>query len=416
MPSIPRDPAPDGSIAFLREGYEFISRRCERLGSDVFETRMMLRKAFCARGAEAAEIFYGDARFTRVGAMPQSVVRLLQDKGSVQSLDTTAHRHRKKMFMSLMGEESIARLVSLFDEEWRAAMRDWEARDRVVLFDEVRFVLTRAVCRWAGVPLDERDPREVSRELCEMIDATGSVGPRNWRAQALRRRTERWIEGLTGRIRAGAHAAPEGSALQVMAEHRDLDGNLLPPPVVAVEVINILRPTVAVGRFITFSALALHEHPAEAEPLRQGGEDELWRFVQEVRRFYPFFPLIGGRVREPFEWRGHRFEDGDWMLFDLYGTNHDSRIWHEPGSFRPGRFRDWTSTGYDLVPQGAGGFEENHRCPGEWITIALMKKAVDLLAREMAYDVPDQDLTVPLSQMPSRPKSGMEIAAIRARA
>ena len=53
---------------------------------------------------------------------------------------------------------------------------------------------------------------------------------------------------------------------------------------------------------MTFAALALHEHPECRERLRADadGEDLGW-FVQEVRRFYPFFPLVGGRALADFE-------------------------------------------------------------------------------------------------------------------
>jgi hypothetical protein len=52
MPGFPRDPALDATVALWNEGYGFISRRCNRLGSDVFHTRLMLRPVLCARGAE----------------------------------------------------------------------------------------------------------------------------------------------------------------------------------------------------------------------------------------------------------------------------------------------------------------------------------------------------------------------------
>lgn len=412
MSGIPRDRAFDRTLSFWKDGYAFVSKTCDRLGSDVFETRLMLRKAICARGAEAAEIFYGDGRFTRVGAMPHSVLLLLQDEGSVQTLDGEAHRHRKRMFMSMMTEEALDRLTTLFEEEWTAALEDWAARDRIVLLDEVRLVLTRTACRWAGVPLRERDTAELARELSEMIDQSGKVGLLNWRARALRRRTESWIEDLVGRVRAGSVRAPEGSVLATIAAHRDPQGELLPARIAAVELINVLRPIVAVGRFVAFTALALHEHP-EAQDLAGSGTDaDVERLVQEVRRLTPFFPLVGGRVRESFRWRGRTFGEGEWVLLDLYGTNHDARLWRDPESFRPARFEGWTSSGYDLVPQGAGDFEENHRCPGEWATIALMKSAARLLAHEMRYRVPEQDLDVDLSVIPARPRSGFVMAGI----
>src|SRR5690606_30841979 len=99
---IPRDPAFDSTLPFLREGFDFIARRCDALGSDGFHTRFLLQPATCLRGAAAAEMFYSGGHFTRKGAVPQLTKRLLQDKGSVQELDGSAHAHRKQMFLALL--------------------------------------------------------------------------------------------------------------------------------------------------------------------------------------------------------------------------------------------------------------------------------------------------------------------------
>src|SRR5699024_1154959 len=122
----------------------------------------------------------------------------------------------------------------------------------------------------------------------------------------------------------------------------------------AVELLNILRPIVAVARFITFAALALHEHPAARDALQGGSKKARHQFAQEVRRFYPFFPFVGGRVLEPFQWRGHHFNHGDWFLLDLYGTNHDPRLWDEPQVFDPERFAAGGVNEYNFIPQGGG--------------------------------------------------------------
>jgi fatty-acid peroxygenase len=147
MNRILRDPAFDSTLAFLREGYSFVSNRCDRLGSDIFQTRIMLTKAICLRGAAAAEMFYGTEHFTRNGAMPQNVLRLLQDKGSVQLLDGAPHRQRKAMFLSLLLDPSqLDRMRMLFREYWLQTIRRWEAEIDISLFDEVNLILTRAAC------------------------------------------------------------------------------------------------------------------------------------------------------------------------------------------------------------------------------------------------------------------------------
>ena len=415
MSSIPRDAGVDNTLALLSEGYTFISRRCERLRSDIFETRLMLQRAVCTQGEDAAQMFYHPDRFTRKRSMPPNVLMLLQDKGSVQVTDGETHRHRKKMFMSLMSRGAIQQLSNLTAEYWRSYVDQWKKRDRVVLHKEVQEILCRAVCQWAGVPLSESEVEKRTRALAAMIDGAGSVGPRNWKGLLLRSRTERWMRGIIEKVRAGEMDVPEGSAAYAMAWHRNPDGELLDKAVAAVELINMLRPTVAVARYIVFAALALHDNPPSRQELEDDEGDYLELFVQEVRRFYPFFPFVAGRARSAFEWKGHQFAKGAWVLLDLYGTNHDERIWEQPEAFNPDRFREWDESPFNFIPQGGGDHYDAHRCAGEWITIALVQRAVHLLVHAMEYEVPDQNLSIDLSRMPAIPESRFVISNVRAK-
>jgi fatty-acid peroxygenase len=185
--------------------------------------------------------------------------------------------------------------------------------------------------------------------------------------------------------------------------------------VAAVELLNLLRPTVAVARYVTFAALALHQHPEWRERLQAGGEETAEQFVQEVRRFYPFFPFVGGRARTAFEWRGATIPARRWVLLDLYGTNHDPRAWHRPEAFNPDRFEGWRGDPYTLIPQGGGDHLTEHRCAGEWATVRLMHVALAALTQWMDYEVPSQDLTVSRSRMPTLPKSGFKMRSVRPR-
>lgn len=411
---LPALATPDSSIDLLREGYTFISRHCDDLGTDGFRTRLRLRPVTCIRGAEAAGMFYRGDRFTRQGAFPASIVHLLQDKGSVQALAGEEHRHRKDMFLQSLQGPDPRDLPQVFEQQWYAALDRWVSQRQVVLHTELLEMLTRTGAAWCGIPLDEQDVQRRSTELGAMVQHAGSFGPPNWWARTLRRRSERWARRLVDEVRSGSLHAPDDGFLSVVATHHDLEGRVLDPGVAAVELLNVLRPIVAVGRFITFTALALLSNPQWHEAFSGGDESDLLGFVQEVRRLYPFFPLIGGRARETFEWRGHRFGTDDWVLLDLYGTNHDSRVWQDPYAFAPQRFRDWSGDPDTLVPQGAGEYETGHRCPGEPATIELMAQAVRLLTRGMHYQVPVQDFTVSMRAMPSLPKDGFIMHEVRA--
>ena len=412
MSAIPRERTLDSSFGLLAEGYTFASSRARRYGSDVFWTRLLGRPALVAFGEDAAGQFYDPDRFTRRRALPPTTLRLLQDKGSVQWLDGDAHRRRKQMFLAVMTPAAIAGLSELMAEEWRARIPRWQAAEQVTLFFALRELLCAAVLRWTGLPAGKTEVARRTRQLAAMIDGAGSVGPRLWWGLLQRGASERWARGVLADVRAGRLAVPEGSPVDVVASHRDVDGALLHCDVAAVELLNLLRPTVAVARFITFLALALHRHPEWLPAVRDDDEDRQ-AFVQEVRRFYPFFPLVGGRARTAFEWRGERFATGTWMLLDLYATNRDPRLYDQPEEFRPQRFHGRNPGAFTLVPQGGGDFGDGHRCAGEWLTIEPMRRAARLLTTEMRYEVPDQDLGIDLGRMPAVPRSRFAIRAVR---
>ena len=402
--TLPHPKTVDSTRAFFRQGYRFVGDTCATLGTDAFATRLTLRPVVCMMGEEAARRFYDGAHFTRVGAMPGTTLRLLQDKASVQSLDGAAHRARKAMFLSMLTGDEVAHVGRLFDARFATAWRRTPRGATVVLHDMVAEVLCDAACSWAGVPVAGATLAARTREMTAMIDGAGSVGPRAWRGLTLRARSERWARDAVARARRSPHHdAP--TPVDRLAGFHDGDGAALSLRHAGVELLNLIRPTVAIARFVTFAALALHEHPNAADWLREDVDGRLPAFVDEVRRFYPFFPVIGGRVRQQFAWRNHHFRTGDWVLLGLHATNHDPRLWDRPERFAPDRFIDQAGSGFDLVPQVAGDHARDHRCPGEWFTTEVIGRVVrQLLARR--YVVPPQDLRVPLDRFPTLPASG----------
>ena len=195
---------------------------------------------------------------------------------------------------------------------------------KVVLLPEAQEVLFRAVCRLAGVPLTDSDARRWTAAFAAMVDGAGAdratelagyaaagagraLGPKH------RRRTSVTASSMCRR-EAPLHViaffrGPDGEPLDLQGrcgradQHSAADRRR--------RLVRDLRGTGAapVSRC--------------RRMLENGDEGELERFVQEVRRFYPLFPAVGGRVQKPFDWRGHHFAEGTWVILDLYGTNHD---------------------------------------------------------------------------------------------
>ncbi|MCU1571811.1 MAG: putative fatty acid beta hydroxylase [Naasia sp.] len=399
---------PDSSLAFVADGYHYISRTCDRLGTDGFRTRLMGRPITCIRGGEAARIFYEGDRFDREGAMPASTFHLLQDEGSVQTLEGAAHRQRKAGFLALLTGGGENRMGEIFEEELAAAL----ARRRdgsIVLHDELGPILARTAFRWAGIPDPDREVfRARASELAAMVERAGSFGPVNWAARLRRHRTERWAAELIVAVRDGRIVPPVQSPLAAVARWIGDDGSPLPAAVAAVELVNLLRPIVAVVRFVEFALLALASRPEARARLAGGRPRDLTDFANEVRRRTPFFPVIAGRVRRPFTWSGHEFAHRDWVMLDIYGTNHDPRLWPEPERFWPERFE--TADPRHIVAQGAGRVAEDHRCPGESATNRLIEAGLRVFLRSPWQLVPGQDLRVTYSRMPAKVRSGLRVS------
>jgi fatty-acid peroxygenase len=407
----------DDTFRLIARGYGWLPARRQALGARTVRTRLAGLRVTALEGPEAARFFYDENHVRRAGALPEPVVGTLFGRGAVHTLDGEAHRVRKAMFVALlMGTGAgIDDLVRRATEAWDDAVSVWERRRQIVLLDEASHVLTGAVCRWVGVPPADGDVPAVARDLTAMVDGFATAGPRHWRARFARGRRERELARLVEEVRSGAATVPGGCAVDVVARHRDADGELLSPRTAAVELLNVIRPTVAISWFLAFAAHALISWPQYRERLRGGDPALAEAFAHEVRRFYPFAPFLGGRAPRDAEWDGQPIPAGSVVLLDLYGQNHDPRLWGDPYTFRPERFLDETTGGvrdigaFELVPQGAGDPRTGHRCPGEQITVALLSALAVRLAR-LEFDVPEQDLSISLTRIPALPASRIVLA------
>jgi len=372
----------DNSLQLLTEGYAWLPDRRRR--SPTFRTRLMGQRAVCIGGVDAAKFFYDERHIRRHGALPGPVLSTLFGHDAVHTLDGAEHRTRKAMFLSVMGPECVADLTAKVAEVWDETVQRWR---RVTLFDETSRILTRAVCDWAGISVPPNEIPAMAADLIAMVDGFATAGPRHFKARAARRRQEKWFAGVS-----------EGFLYDVMSAH------LRDPHTRAVELLNVIRPTVALSWFVTFAAHALHRWPKHRADVAAGGEYAV-AFAHEVRRFYPFAPFLGGLAVQELMWDGERIPAGSMVLLDLYGQNHDSELFPDPYVFAPDRFVGHDIGPFELVPQGAGWPDSNHRCPGEGIAVSVLATLATRLAR-LDYEVPEQDLDIPLHRIPTRPRSG----------
>lgn len=401
---IPREEGIDHSLQLLKEGYHFIVNRQKNLQSDVFETRLLGKKTICMVGSDAATVFYDTNKFERKGVVPNAIIQTLFGKNAVQTLDGEEHRVRKGLFMSVMNREQLEKIKDIMVIEWEKAIDKWSKMDQIELYEEIKLLLCRVAFQWVGYPLrDEEEVQKVSNELATLFETPAKIGFTNWIGRTFRNKLEKNLQQVIQKTRDNTLQFPTDSILHQFATFRDMDGELMDVETVAVELINIVRPIVAVAVYVNYTVLAMHQFPEQQSKL-QTYKDYPQMFVQEVRRFYPFFPFVAARVKQDFTWNGYQFKEGTLTLLDLYGTNHDPTIWNNPSEFTPERFANWQGNPFSFIPQGGGDYDRGHRCAGEQVTIELMKVSVDYLVNKMDFQLPKQQFNTEFTQIPSIPK------------
>jgi fatty-acid peroxygenase len=372
--AVPSVPGWDHSLQFLADPYRFIGRECRRLGSDVVLARLLLQPTLCLTGPRAAELFNDRTRFRHMG--------VANETGHAASFDR--------------GPVATAALLARALEQWDRLLPGWCSRSRMVLYGAAQEWLARTACAWAGIALAQSEAAARTSQLAALFDnAAGGIAA-HLRARRARREAEGWLAGLIQSHRRRPLFATASPAA-VAAGFVDAEGLRLPARLAAIELLNLLRPIVAVSVFVVLAAHALHRHPGWRVALAGGLDDDLRAFVQEVRRFYPFFPAVPAQVSREFVWEGLHFPRGTRAMLDLYGTNHDDRAWPQPHDFRPERFFGTIPGLFDFVPHGGGWSQDP-------LSLALMKLAAHQLAVHLRYRVPAQDLDLQMDRPPALPR------------
>ena len=395
----------------LDEGYLLFSTLREEANAPVVKARLLNKEVIAVYGQEAAEKFYDPNNFKREGAMPKLVLKTLFGEEGVQTMDGQSHEHRKTIFMNLMTPKRMEDYHQIVDKNLSEKLD--QQQGEFDLFDLSKDVLFRSICEWAGIDLS-KIPKEEVEQLADyqisMISSAVTNPATHIKGVENRKKSEKWAQSLIEDARIHPVANKEEVALYAFANATDEQGELLPINVAAVELLNVIRPTVALTVWIALMGHALFSRSDIYQRLRAEFTQLQDSFIQEMRRYYPFFPMLPAFATKDVEIDGYRIPKDSWVVLDLYGTNHDERSIESPEVFRISRYLGKEKhisydEEYEMIAQGGGKFEAMHRCAGEWITLHTLRVFSDQLVNKYELSVPDQDWSIPMNQFPTFPNS-----------
>lgn len=412
LKQMPKEKALDSTVGFLKDGYLFILNRMKKNNTDVFTARFLGKKVTFLMGREAAKLFYDEQCFIRKGVAPMRVQNTLFGKQAIQGLDGKNHKQRKALFMSLLTEEYEKQFLTICEATLDRYSKEWEKKPFIVLYKESQRVLFESVCQWAGISYEKTKINDYAEDFGRMIYGFGRVGSKYRQGKEARKEMEAFVRNSVIALRQGRLKVDKKSPLYQMSMYKE-NGRRLSAQIAAVELINLLRPMVAIATYVTFLAVALETCPECKVKIAKQDPLYLEMFCEEVRRFYPFGPFVGAKVKQDFVWKNYLFKKNSLVVLDIYGTNHDPKLWKKPDTFRPERFAKRKKDLFDFIPQGGGKMHSGHRCAGDRITLKVMEMFAEYLVNRLTYVVPTQNLTFSLRKMPTLPKSGFIMKNIK---
>jgi cytochrome P450 len=438
-----RAPLPPGStglpllgetLPFLQNGFGFVAERAARHGP-IFKTRILGRETAVLSGPDASGRFI-DSEVQRTGAMPPHVQELFGGS-SLPLLDGDPHLSRKTFILQAFTRDALAAYLPVIDRMVAEALGRWASPEEIVWIPELKRLALEVICAGVmGIPPGprtealRRDYQLVLRAFSALpIPVPGTTFSRGRAAMARilacfeevigEHQTQPRDDGLS-RILAATDGA--GQPIGLEACKTELHHLIIAGLIVFAELGAMVQqltghPDVRERLQAEIDGLPHLEAGLRLETL--AGAPYLMQVVMEVKRLCPIIPVLFGKARESFEFKGHTVLAG-WMVLWGHRTSLVSaEVYSEPERFDPGRFAagraEHLRHPFAFVPHGAGP-AHGHRCPGTDFATCLMQVFTVRLLHGYSWDlVPGPrragDRTPALafdwSVIPPEPKDGL---------
>jgi retinoid hydroxylase len=413
------------TLPFLKDGFGFVADRAARHGP-IFRTRILGRPTAVLAGPDASGRFI-DSEVQRAGSMPPHVQELFGGN-ALPLLDGDPHLSRKTFILAAFTREALASYLPAIESQVGEALGRWAGQQEVVWIPELKRLAIEVICATVmGIPPGP-DTEALRRDYGLVLHAFSALpiplpGTTFSRGRA-----------ALGRILARFGAAVEehqrnahDDGLSRILAATDAAGRRIGVEECKAELHHLIIAGLIVFAELAATVMQLTRHPevrrrlqAEVEALPAGagmsleslaGAPYLMQVVMEIKRLCPILPVLFGKARESFEFKGHTVPAG-WMVLWAHQLSHLSpEVYTDPERFDPERFSaaraEHRRHPYAFVPHGAGP-AHGHRCPGTDLATCLMQVFTVELLRGYDWElVAGQDLDYDWSLIPPEPKDGL---------
>jgi cytochrome P450 len=426
------------TLPFLKDGFGFVASRTT-LHGPIWKTRILGRPTAVLAGPDASGRFI-DSEVQRAGAMPPHVQELFGGS-SLPLLDGDPHLSRKTFILQAFTRDALRAYQPGIERMVAEACERWAGQEEIIWIPKLKRLAIEVICATVmGIPPGpdtealRGDYQQVLRAFSKLpVPLPGTAYSRG--RAALARILARFEVAIADHRRQ-----PQDDGLSRILAAKDAAGREIGTEECKAELHHLIIAGLIVFAELAAIVVQLTSHPEvrarlqaeiDAEPATSATpatpamsampatSPYLLQVVMEVKRLCPILPVLFGKARESFEFKGHRVPAG-WMVLWAHRASHvTAEVYPDPERFDPDRFApgrgEHLRHPFAFVPHGAGP-AHGHRCPGTDFATTLMQAFAVRLLRGYTWELaPGQDLDLDWSLIPPEPNDGLRASLRRRR-
>jgi cytochrome P450 len=396
-----------------------ILRFTQRQIEFVFKARRTLGEVFQWRGYHGLDVVTSHPDHVRslFTAKPEqapsltgeSPLRPIVGPNSVLTAVGPRHMRQRKLLLPPFHGEAIEKYAEMISEATEREIDKWPVGEPIALAPRMQAITLDVIM--AGIFGIEGKPERGTPEHGLRMAVRQLVAASTWPIAQFAELMNIGSDEAVGPTKAGL-AILDRPTYQVIAKRRaatDLEGrrDILSLLLQATtedgeqlsdkEVRDELLTLVLAGHETTANQLAWtwerlvrwpEAHDRLRETVRAGDSaDEIERVITESMRSRPVIPMIGRRVKLPWQLGEYTVPADTPVLMSILLVHHREDLYPEPFSFRPERWESRKPGTYEWIPFGGG----IRRCLGAALAMAEQRVVLEAMARRLDLEADDPE-------------------------